>query len=144
MHRRVQTMREALTQDHLPYIGKLNIKKVEQVQPSSARFVTGNYDPRSSVTSRLKVLKWPTLENRPLQTRLAMLYHIRFDLVDIQWSDYLTEAQSRTRGHQSRFWTHTATHICMHLLSSLAQAATGTTWYKILQTNHPSAPPKQP
>ena len=121
-----------------------NIKKVEQVQGSSARFVTGNYDPRSSVTSMLKVLKWPTLENRR-QTWLAMLYRIRFDLVDIQWSDYLTEAQSYTRGHQSRFWTpYTATHICMHLLSSLAQAAIGTNRYKILQTTHPSAPSKQP
>ena len=98
------------------------IKKVEQVQRSSTRFVTGNYDPRSSVTSMLKVLKWPTLENRRLQTQLAMLYRIRFDLMDIQWSDYmyLTEVQSRTRGHQSTFLDTILQHtsVCIFFLPS--------------------------
>ena len=59
--------------------------------------------------------KWPTLN-----------YAL---LVATQWSDYLTEAQSRTRGHQTSHGSGhpTATHNCMHLRSSLAQAATGTT-----------------
>lgn len=82
---------------------QLNIRKVEQVQRNSARYVTGNYDWRSSVTSMLDDLKWPTLESRRRQTRLAMMYRIRFDMVDIDWRDYLTEAKSRTRGHSSRF-----------------------------------------
>ena len=107
-----------------------NIKKVEQVRRSSARFVTGNYDPRSSVTSMLKALKWPTLENRRLQTRLAMLYRIRFDLVDIQWSDYLTEAQSRTRGHQSRFWTP---YCNTHLYASSFFPRTSRDWNNLVQ-----------
>ena len=96
-----------------PHIQR-NIKKVEQVQRSSARFVTGNYDPRSSVT----------------QTRLAMLYRIRFDLVDIQWSDYLTEAQSRTRGHQSRFWTP---YCNTHLYASSFFPRTSSDWNNLVQ-----------
>ncbi|XP_072043470.1 uncharacterized protein [Amphiura filiformis] len=81
-----------------------NIKKIEQVQRSSARYVTGSYDRHTSVTSLLKDLQWPSLENRRLQYRLSMLYRIRFNLVDIDWKDYLQEAKSRTRGHNSRFW----------------------------------------
>ena len=82
---------------------KLNIKKVEQVQRTSARYVTGNRDWQCSVSSMLEDLKWTTLESRRQQARLAMMYRIRFDLVDINWKDYLREAKSRTRGHNSRF-----------------------------------------
>ena len=80
-----------------------NIKKVEQVQRSSARYVTGKYGRDTSVTEIIKSLKWTTLENRRLQSRLGMLYRIRNNLVDIKWSSYLMEANSRTRGHGSRF-----------------------------------------
>ena len=84
-----------------------NIRKLEQVQRSSARYVTSTYmyDRRSSVTALLKDLQWPTLQSRRCQSRLAMLYRIRWDLVDIKWKQHLTESTSITRGHGSRFWT---------------------------------------
>ena len=80
------------------------IKKVEQVQRSSARFVMNNNDRSSSVTTMLQELQWPSLESRRLQSRLAMMYRIRFDHVDINWRQYLQESSTHTHGHNSRFW----------------------------------------
>ena len=77
---------------------------VEQVQRNSARYVMGNYDRRSSVTALLSKLQWPTLQSRRQQYRLAMLFRMRFDLVDIDWKEHLTSLTSITRGHASRFW----------------------------------------
>jgi hypothetical protein len=81
-----------------------NIKKVEQVQRSSARYVTGNYDRTSSVTSMLDDLQWSPLDTRRHHSRLSMLYKIRFDHVDVDWKLYLRETNTRTRGHSFRFW----------------------------------------
>ena len=80
-----------------------NIRKIEQVQRSCARFVTGDYDRYSSVTAMVQDLQWPTLATRRLQSRLEMMYRIRFDLIDIRWSQYMTPLASITRGHGSRF-----------------------------------------
>ena len=94
---------------------------------SSARFVLGNYDRRASVTSMLNKLQWPSLESRRQQNRLAMLYRIRFNLVDINWTSYLAASSSNTSGHNSRFWTPyyiATTHTNHH--SSHAQPGTGT------------------
>ena len=41
-----------------------NVMKVEQVQRSAARFVMWNFDRYSSVTSTLKELNWPYLQER--------------------------------------------------------------------------------
>ena len=82
-----------------PHIQK-NIKKVEQVQRSSARYVTGNYARTSSTTSMLN----DSLESRRCQSRLNMLFKIRYGLVDVNWRSYLTEVNSITRGHSSRLW----------------------------------------
>ena len=79
-----------------------NIRKLEQVQISSARYVTSIYDCRSSVTALLKDLQWPTLQSRRCQSRLAMLCRIRWDLVDIKWKQHLTESTSITRYHKHR------------------------------------------
>ena len=53
----------------------------------------------------LKELEWPSLESRRDHIRLAMLYRIRLNLVDIDWKNHLKEHTSSTRGHGSRFWT---------------------------------------
>ena len=82
-----------------------NIRKVEQVQRNSARFVTSTFDRRASVTDLMNRLKWQSLQNRRLQGRLAMLYKIRFGLVDVPWNDHLTTLTTSTRGHGSRFFT---------------------------------------
>ena len=80
-----------------------NVQKVEQVQRSAARFVMGNFNRFSSVTSMLKELNWPSLQERRQQSRLIMMYKIFYDLVDIPWSQYLTRLPTSTRGHSSRF-----------------------------------------
>ena len=80
-----------------------NIKKIEQVQRSCARFVTGTYNRRSSVTTLLGDLRWPSLQSRRKEIRLAMLYRIRNGLVEVDSGQYLTKSESTTRGHTSRF-----------------------------------------
>ena len=69
-----------------------NINKVEIVQRRSARYVCGDYDRTSSVTSMTNKLKWPSLVSGRLQSRLAMLYRIRFGLVDVEWQQGLEAA----------------------------------------------------
>ena len=75
-----------------------NTKKIEQVQRSSARFVMGDYSRTSSVTTMLKHLDWPTLEERRQHSRLHMMYKIRYNLVDIPWRSYLTQLQHPPEG----------------------------------------------
>lgn len=80
-----------------------NVNRLEQVQRSCARYVTRNYDRESSVTAMLQHLQWQPLQVRRQQSRLMMMYRFRYDLVDIPWYQYLSEAASITRGHGSRF-----------------------------------------
>ncbi|XP_072181422.1 uncharacterized protein [Diadema setosum] len=70
-----------------------NIHKLEQVQRSAARFVTGDFERSSSVTAMLDHLKWHPLQERRSQNRLLMMYKIRHHLVDIHWQTYLTQLQ---------------------------------------------------
>ena len=83
-----------------------NIDKLEMVQRSSARFVTGNFDRRASVTAMLQDLKWASLATRRRWSRLEMTFRIRFGLTDIDWSNYLVTSTSSNRGHPSRFLCH--------------------------------------
>ena len=80
-----------------------NIRKLEQVQRSCARFVTGDFGQQSSVSAMLKDLNWTTLEERRYQSRLAMMFKIHQNLVDIREDQYLSPSSSTTRGHSSRF-----------------------------------------
>ena len=80
-----------------------NIKKLEQVQRSSARFVMGDFRRTSSVTPMLTHLDWTPLEVRRRHSRLLMMYKISNHLVGIPQSNYLTHLSSKTRGHDSRF-----------------------------------------
>ena len=86
-----------------------NFSKIEMVQRRSARYVTGDYNRTSSVTAMLGKLQWQSLGSTHLQFRLVMLYLIRYDLVDIDWQQHLTESTSSTRGHGSRFRTPLST-----------------------------------
>ena len=80
-----------------------NIKKLEMVQRRSARYVTGAFDRRLSVKPMLQDLKWQSLEERRRLSRLEMMFRIRFDIIDINWSSYLIPLTTTTRGHQTRF-----------------------------------------
>ena len=81
-----------------------NSDRVERIQRGAARFVMGDYSRRSSVSSMLHCLEWPTLQERRLCSRLAMMYKIRHGLVDIPWCEFFSDCPSlsRTRGHGSR------------------------------------------
>ena len=85
-----------------PYTQR-NIKKIEQVQRSAARFIFGDFQRTSSVTNMVSSLNWTSLEDRRRQSRIIMLYKIHHDLVDIKSKDYLTPYSSSTRGHSSKY-----------------------------------------
>ena len=85
-----------------------NIKRLEQVQRSCARYVTNDFKRESSVTAMIQNLEWQSLQSTRLLSRLHMMYRIRNDLVDINWKQHLTQASTTTtttttRGHSSRF-----------------------------------------
>ena len=60
-----------------------NINKLESVQRRAARFVTGNYNTTSSVTTMLNHLNWDTPQQRRLRTKAIMMYRIINGLVAI-------------------------------------------------------------
>jgi hypothetical protein len=74
-----------------------NINKVESIQRRAARFVTNNYDPRSSVTTLLQDLNWPTLQHRRQLAKLIMMYRITYHLIEIPSITYLIPSRSGTR-----------------------------------------------
>jgi hypothetical protein len=49
------------------------INKLEKCQRRAARFVNGDYSRESSVTSMLKELKWPTLQQRRTNTKMVIV-----------------------------------------------------------------------
>ena len=81
---------------------KCNTNKIEMVQRRYARYVTGNFERTSSVTSLVNCLSWPTLEERRRQYRLAVMFRILHNQVDIHWQSFLTKTSSCTRGHCCR------------------------------------------
>ena len=83
---------------------KRNTNKIEMAQRRCARYVTGNFDRTSSVTSLLNYLSWPTLEERRCQNRLAVIYCILHNQVDIHWQSFLTKTSTCTRGHSCRLF----------------------------------------
>ena len=58
-----------------------NVTKLEMVQRRAARFVKGDYERTSSVTSMLTDLHWNTLQERRMQVKSAMLNRIVHNLV---------------------------------------------------------------
>ena len=54
---------------------KRNTNKIEMVQRRCARYVTGNFDRTSSMTSLLNCLGWPTLEERRRQYHCCHVPH---------------------------------------------------------------------
>ena len=81
------------------------IQTLEKVQRRAAHFVIKDYTSRTPgcVTSMLTSLEWQTLEQRRRISRLAMMYKIQHQLVDIDRDLYLRPGDSRTRG-QHRFF----------------------------------------
>ena len=63
------------------------------VQRRAARYVTNRYRNTNSVTSMLGDLEWDTLETRRKKIRLAMMYKIINNLIDIRAEEYLKYQQ---------------------------------------------------
>ena len=78
-----------------------NIHRLEMVQRRSARFVTGKYKYKYSVTPMLEELGWPTLQDRRAQSKLTMMFRITNDLVDVNLP--LIPAGRSLRGHSNKF-----------------------------------------
>ena len=81
---------------------KARAAAVEAIQRRAARFMTGNYDRRSSVTSMMKELSLEDLKSRRRHAKLATLYRATHNLIDIPTTP-LTPIRSRTRGHDCKF-----------------------------------------
>ena len=83
---------------------KRNTNKIEMIQRRCTRYVTGNFDLTSSITSLLNSLNWPTLEERGRQNHLAVMYRILPNQMDIHWQSLLTITSSCTGGHTFRLF----------------------------------------
>ena len=74
-----------------------DIHKVEAVQRKAARWVYRDYSYTSSVTAMLKHLKWRSLDQGRIDSRLIILYKVTYDLVAIPASQYLTRKTRLSR-----------------------------------------------
>ena len=83
-----------------PYLKK-DIQNIEQVQRRAARFVTGDYGPRSSVKELIKLLHWESLAKRRERSRSKMLAKIISETVAIDGS-LLQRADDRTRANHNK------------------------------------------
>ena len=102
-----------------PHTGK-NVKRLEQVQRSCARYVTSDFKRESSVTAMIQNLQWQSLQSRRLLSRLHMMYRIKNDLVDIIWKQHLIQASTAP---DSNFAAVILAPTCSH--SSPGQPRTG-------------------
>jgi len=75
------------------------IKKLEMVQRSAARFVCNRYHNTSSVTSMLEYLNWQSLERRRQIARLCFMYKIVNGLIDIPRDIYFFSTIRSTKPH---------------------------------------------
>ena len=81
-----------------------NISKLEMVQQRAARFVKGDFDRTSSVTSMLNNLGSDTLQERRQMAKTTMFYCIVYGLVAVPSTPYLIPvAASGTRGRSMRY-----------------------------------------
>ena len=82
----------------------LDINKLESVQRRAARWVTPDYHYTSSVSTMLQDLDWRTIDQRRVDSRLAPLYKVKYDLIAIHASDYLIRnTRPSSKNHQMAY-----------------------------------------
>ena len=81
---------------------KARTTAVEAIQRRAARFITGNYDRRNSVTNMLQELKLEPLKKRRKQAKLTTVFRATNNLIDIP-NTSLEPSSRATRGHSRRF-----------------------------------------
>ena len=116
---------------------KRNTNKIEMVQRRCARYVTGNIDRTSSVTSLLNCLCLTTFEERRRQYRLAVMYRILHNQVDIHWQSFLTKISSCTWGHTIRLFVPFCKNHVYASSFLLPLVKTGITLASIQLMHHP-------
>ena len=83
---------------------KQDILALEKVQRRGARFVTGIYSYRHSVTSILHELEWPPLEHRRRIKRLTSFYKAVNNTIPVNIPDYVVPSiRQDTRSHSRAF-----------------------------------------
>ena len=70
------------------------------VQRKAARFVFNDYSSYSSVTAMLQEVKWNSLQDRRIQSRLIMFYKILNNLMEVDFNSDFFPSERLTRGHQ--------------------------------------------
>ena len=83
-----------------------DIDKLNKIQRAAARFVTNNYQRKSSVTALIKDLGWTDLQTKRKNFRLTSLYRILNRLITVPVSDILTPVDERTRGANKKSVKH--------------------------------------
>ena len=71
-----------------PYT-KEKTPQLEKIQRRAARWMTSNYDYRSSVTSMLDQLNWRTIEQRRADARLCLFYKMIHGIEAVPLPDYV-------------------------------------------------------
>ena len=74
-----------------------NIHKLEMVQRRSARHIMHNYTRHASVTTMLRHLDLPTLQQRRQHSKIIMLYRIRHQLASIPTATYIRPSTRNTQ-----------------------------------------------
>ena len=106
-----ENLYKTIVQPHLEYANaawnpgtKKNKGSLQKVQRRAARFVQGDFNPRSSVTKMLNELKWDSIESRRQSQRLVTFHKILHGEIDIPPDNYVQSKPQRSRrGHEKQF-----------------------------------------
>ena len=74
-----------------------DIYKLESVQRRAAQWATRDYRQTSSITTMLGNLNLGTLDQRPIDSRLIMMYEVTYDLVAIPAYAYLIPNRRKSK-----------------------------------------------
>ena len=100
-----------------PYT-KIQTSTIEKVQRRAARWVTGRFHNISSVSDMIQELGWRDLNQRRVDSRLAMMYKIKHGLVNIPFGHFVTLQRdgidiqpifARTQYYEYSFFPRTVT-----------------------------------
>ena len=90
-----------------------NIKTLEGVQRRSAHFVCNKFSYHESITSMLKELDWPSLQQRRAEKRMALFHRVVNETVDVDASALLTKSRRSSRKLiRVQYKTHSSKKDC--------------------------------
>ena len=72
-----------------------DIYELERIQRRAARYVTGNWHNRSSVSDMIEDLGWDSLAERRRKSRLTLMYKIQNNLVAVNGSEFFSPLRSK-------------------------------------------------